>query len=251
MRPEFADFVRLIYHKTKYQDHDTTKNKPNVPGFNSNIWFMNHKHLETVNSNLASKSNEFEALFISALANYVAQQKIKQSQITILSLYIAQVLLIKDSLRKYNLKEIKVVAVDNYQGEENDIILLSLVRSNKDNQIGFLKSFNRVCVALSRAILGFYVIGNFDCIIKGQSAISSNKTKFLWTEIYNLARNKQLTDDHLVFSCQKHNLKNVVRTLEDFKNMPEGGCKKPCIERLQCGHVCEYFCHNFDHERKQ
>jgi superfamily I DNA and/or RNA helicase len=44
-----------------------------------------------------------------------------------------------------------VTAVDNYQGEENDIILLSLVRSNEDGAIGFLKTDNRVCVAISRA----------------------------------------------------------------------------------------------------
>jgi superfamily I DNA and/or RNA helicase len=51
--------------------------------------------------------------------------------------------------------------VDNYQGEENDIILLSLVRSNDDGTIGFLREDNRVCVAMSRAKKGLYVIGNF------------------------------------------------------------------------------------------
>ena len=49
---------------------------------------------------------------------------------------------------------------DNYQGEENDIILLSLVRSNADNRIGFLKIHNRICVALSRARCGLFIIGN-------------------------------------------------------------------------------------------
>ena len=46
---------------------------------------------------------------------------------------------------------VRVTAVDNFQGEESDIILLSLVRSNEDANIGFLKIENRVCVALSRA----------------------------------------------------------------------------------------------------
>ena len=46
---------------------------------------------------------------------------------------------------------VRVTVVDNFQGEENDIILLSLVRSNEDGNIGFLKIENRVCVALSRA----------------------------------------------------------------------------------------------------
>jgi superfamily I DNA and/or RNA helicase len=47
--------------------------------------------------------------------------------------------------------EVKVSTVDGYQGEENDIIILSFVRSNADNRIGFLKTNNRACVALSRA----------------------------------------------------------------------------------------------------
>ena len=49
------------------------------------------------------------------------------------------------------MKGVRVSTVDNFQGEENEIILLSLVRSNTDNKIGFLKMNNRICVALSRA----------------------------------------------------------------------------------------------------
>ena len=49
------------------------------------------------------------------------------------------------------LRGVRVCAVDNFQGEENDIILLSLVRSNKTKQIGFLAEDNRICVSLSRA----------------------------------------------------------------------------------------------------
>ena len=47
-------------------------------------------------------------------------------------------------------KEVKITVVDNFQGEENDIILLSLVRSNREAKIGFLKTENRVCVWLCR-----------------------------------------------------------------------------------------------------
>ena len=49
------------------------------------------------------------------------------------------------------MEEIKVAAVDAYQGEENKIIILSLVRSNKEGKIGFVKTYNRICVAISRA----------------------------------------------------------------------------------------------------
>lgn len=60
------------------------------------------------------------------------------------------------------LADVKCIVVDKYQGEENDIILLSLVRSNADAKIGFLKTENRVCVALSRAKKGLYVVGNME-----------------------------------------------------------------------------------------
>jgi helicase required for RNAi-mediated heterochromatin assembly 1 len=49
------------------------------------------------------------------------------------------------------LRNVKILTVDNYQGEENKIVLLSLVRSNNQNSIGFLGISNRICVALSRA----------------------------------------------------------------------------------------------------
>jgi superfamily I DNA and/or RNA helicase len=57
-----------------------------------------------------------------------------------------------------------VTVVDNYQGEENDIILLSLVRSNPEGRIGFLATENRVCVALSRAKEGLFIVGNMDIL---------------------------------------------------------------------------------------
>jgi superfamily I DNA and/or RNA helicase len=53
-----------------------------------------------------------------------------------------------------------IEVTDNYQGEENEIIILSLVRSNLQKSIGFLKMENRICVALSRARSSFFIIGN-------------------------------------------------------------------------------------------
>lgn len=50
-----------------------------------------------------------------------------------------------------NLNQIQISTVDGYQGKQNDLIILSLVRNNDNNNVGFLKTDNRVCVALSRA----------------------------------------------------------------------------------------------------
>lgn len=61
---------------------------------------------------------------------------------------------------------VHITVVDEYQGEENEIIILSLVRSNVEANIGFLQTENRVCVALSRAKKGFFMIGNMDVLSK-------------------------------------------------------------------------------------
>ena len=61
-----------------------------------------------------------------------------EDQITILTAYNGQVQEIRKELKQspFHLINIKVTSIDNYQGEENDIILLSLVRSNPRGEIG-------------------------------------------------------------------------------------------------------------------
>jgi superfamily I DNA and/or RNA helicase len=68
-------------------------------------------------------------------------------------MYSGQRNLIQDRLRRIgeqDAERIRVSTVDGFQGEENEIIILSLVRSNASS-IGFLRTSNRVCVGLSRA----------------------------------------------------------------------------------------------------
>jgi superfamily I DNA and/or RNA helicase len=64
-------------------------------------------------------------------------------------------------LSPFSLVAVRVTSVDNYQGEENDVIILSLVRNNRGGNVGFLSTDNRVCVALSRARNGLFIFGNF------------------------------------------------------------------------------------------
>ena len=138
---------------------------------------------------------------------------------------------------------VRVCAVDNFQGEENDIILLSLVRSNEEGKIGFLQIENRVCVALSRAKKGFYCTGNIS-LLKEKSE--------LWSKIINDMEGCGSVGKALTLSCQNHPL-NVIHAsrADDFKKAPEGGCTVPCATRLQCGHVCEMVCHPTDPEHKE
>ncbi|UKZ79236.1 hypothetical protein TrVFT333_006986 [Trichoderma virens FT-333] len=58
------------------------------------------------------------------------------------------------------LKSVRAATVDNFQGEEAKVIIISLVRSNLQNKCGFLSTSNRINVLLSRAKHGMYIIGN-------------------------------------------------------------------------------------------
>ncbi|HRD43763.1 MAG TPA: C-terminal helicase domain-containing protein, partial [Ferruginibacter sp.] len=57
-------------------------------------------------------------------------------------------------------KEIRMSTIDSFQGQEKENIILSLVRSNDDGVIGFLKDYRRMNVAVTRAKEQLFVIGD-------------------------------------------------------------------------------------------
>jgi hypothetical protein len=127
-----------------------------------------------------------------------------------------------------------------YLGEENDIILLSLVRSNENNVIGFLKIYNRCCVALSRAKMGFYGIGNFDIL-------SRNSEK--WSNIYSMLYNTYSVGKTITLTCGHHPENDIeALTPQEIaeRNRYSGGCHLECRFPLRCGHLCQLYCHTYD-----
>ncbi len=115
------------------------------------MFFVNHDEKETTINDTMSRKNNHEANFVVELCRYLILQGYDTSQITILTMYSGQLYQIKSLMKSYEiLKGVRATVVDNYQGEENDIMILTFVRSNAVGDIGFLKVSNRVNVALSR-----------------------------------------------------------------------------------------------------
>ena len=86
-----------------------------------------------------------------------AQQKPEDKEVGIITFYSAQSREIK---KKYKGKNYRMDVVDRFQGMERNIIIVSTVRSNPKNNIGFAKEIERINVAFSRARRLLIVVGN-------------------------------------------------------------------------------------------
>ena len=237
MRPEIAALTKRIYDHEIF-DHESVCRFPDISGVTHNVFFIEHCQPEKSEDGLKSYANQHEAEFLVALCNYLLLQGYKKVQITILTMYTGQLLRLQEKMPKRKFEGVKVCAVDNFQGEENDIILLSLVRSNSEGRIGFLGESNRICVALSRARKGLYCIGNFN-LLKSQSK--------LWKEICDDLKAKGAIAESLQLVCKNHNNVTSVRKANEFQ--PLGGCNLPCAVRLPCGHACDKQCHASSHQK--
>jgi superfamily I DNA and/or RNA helicase len=98
------------------------------------------------------------------------KQAQKKVEIGIITFYAAQVAILKQHITKSKVGfnnscfRIKVMSVDGFQGSESDIIILSFVRSNKKSAVGFLKDFQRLNVALTRAKHNLVMFGDADTL---------------------------------------------------------------------------------------
>jgi superfamily I DNA and/or RNA helicase len=115
--------------------------------------------------------NRAEAeLTLMALQHYfekIGKQRILDERIDvgIISPYRAQVQYLRSQLKKKEYFKpfrslISVNTVDGFQGQERDVILISLVRSNDEGQIGFLRDLRRMNVAMTRARMKLIILGD-------------------------------------------------------------------------------------------
>lgn len=128
---------------------------------------------EKIKRSSLSKFNPEEAHLLLKYLQQVYEQmeaalpieEVEAISVGIVSPYSAQVEFLTEQLSNYPLlekyqKNISVKTVDGFQGQERDIIGISLVRSNPDGEIGFLKDIRRMNVAMTRAKKKLVVVGD-------------------------------------------------------------------------------------------
>lgn len=198
MRPEIARLIVPAIYPV-LENHESVRRYSKVPGMAESVFFLTHAEQEQgdkADTDSRSHLNAYEADLTLGLARHLLMQGFETTQITILTTYSGQLLHMRKLRRNHAaLQGVRITVVDNFQGEENDIIILSLVRSNDEANIGFLRIENRICVALSRAKQGFYLVGNMGNL--------TEKSK-LWRQIHGVLKSNGQVGTELPLLCEIH-----------------------------------------------
>ena len=218
-----------------------------------------------------SKTNAWEVEMVAALVSHLVRQTTYEAgDIAVLTPYLGQLRKIKErlassfeivlseqdeaeldledtrqgdtvqnwrpQLRKTTLlKALRLSTVDNFQGEEAKVVVISLVRCNDERKCGFLEISNRINVLLSRAKHGMYIIG---------SANTASPVE-MWAAVLTELKAGGNLGTKLPLRCPRHeDILIEVSKPDDFSIFsPEGGCNQRCVSRLPCGHACPTKCH--------
>ncbi|KAF8877917.1 P-loop containing nucleoside triphosphate hydrolase protein [Infundibulicybe gibba] len=280
MRPEISALIRELTYPD-LTDAADTQGRPNLRGVTNNIVLIDHQHPEDDMPNLSdrndlstsSKQNTHEVEMVLKIVRYLAQQGYGTDKLVILTPYLGQLRNLAESLKQDNdpilndldsfdlvkagllpaataqvaKKPIRLATIDNYQGEESEIVIVSLTRSNSNHDIGFMFSPERLNVLLSRARNALIMIGNTETFSK------SRKGGEIWNKLFGLLKKGNHIYDGLPVACERHpDRKALLCSPADFDNeCPDGGCKEPCGTKLNCGlHDCPSKCHQiYDHSK--
>ncbi|ORY69045.1 uncharacterized protein BCR38DRAFT_455826 [Pseudomassariella vexata] len=269
MHPSVSELIRSTLYPS-LEDGETVNHYPEVLGMKKRLYWLHHEAPEDQASQLdattTSRTNAFEMNMTIALVQHLVRQgSYGPDDIAVITPYLGQLHQLRraidleelevleasrsgdgpDNIPQPNrpvstkttlLKSIRLATVDNFQGEEAKVVVISLVRSNKQNKCGFLSTSNRINVLLSRAQHGMYLIGN------------SNTYRHvnMWAKVLDILVQTGNFGDKLELQCPRHPDTPILVSDPDhfLQFSPEGGCNLPCDRRLPCGHSCISRCHH-------
>ncbi|RLN05787.1 hypothetical protein BBO99_00002835 [Phytophthora kernoviae] len=164
---------------------------------------------EEISSSGTSYLNRTEASNVEKIVTTFLKAGVMPSQIGVVTpyegqrAYVVSYMQRNGPMRSQLYKDVEVASVDSFQGREKDLIILSCVRSNENQGIGFLSDQRRLNVALTRAKYGVIVLGNPRVLAK----------QVLWNTLLNHYRDNQLivegplnnlTPSHMQFPPPRH-----------------------------------------------
>ncbi|KAI1808647.1 P-loop containing nucleoside triphosphate hydrolase protein [Daldinia bambusicola] len=267
MHPSISSLIRNTIYDT-LQDAEKVKDYPEVVGMGKRLFWFDHEKPEARSDpnfpTSTSRTNDFEIEMVSALASHLIRQgAYGRDDIAILTPYLGQLHKLRkrlqgsfelvveardlESLEKEGLdtsleahkqalgKYIRLATVDNFQGEEAKVVIISLVRSNSERQCGFLKTSNRMNVLLSRAQHGMYIVGNSTTYGEVE----------MWAKVISMLTETECIGNKLPLQCPRHKHTPIeISGPDDFVRLsPEAGCSLQCLAELDCGHLCRSKCH--------
>ncbi|KAM0549904.1 hypothetical protein ACHAPJ_009151 [Fusarium lateritium] len=229
MRPEISQLIRTVY--PDLQDHPSVLGRPGVTGMRHNLFWLDHDHMEDTyhdHVHVTSHSNRWEARMATALVRHlIRQREYKPADIALLTPYAGQLrrltnalsnefevfLVEKDtkessqneeceqdpaarrSVEKRRLTQaLRLATVDNFQGEEAKVVIVSLVRNNPEGKVGFLRTENRINVLLSRARHGMYLIGNSSTYLQVP----------MWADVHKQLSDAAAVGKKIELCCPRH-----------------------------------------------
>ncbi|POS78720.1 stage V sporulation protein K [Diaporthe helianthi] len=281
MHPDISLLVRELTYPDLEDDPKTSTRDP-IRGLDDRVIFVNHSHPELQNERIAdrrdegsksSKENDFEARMVLKTVRFLAQQGYGTKNMVVLTPYLGQLRLVRDMLMddvdpvlsdldsheliqaglmtkaaaKVDKSPLRISTIDNYQGEEADIVIVSLTRSNNNGDIGFLAARERLNVLLSRARNCLVMFGNME------TYMHSKKGADTWNPFFKLMKANNYIHDGLPVKCEKHpDRRFLLKEPDDFDVCcPDGGCAEQCDAPLNCGlHNCTMRCHRVDDHSK-
>ena len=260
MHPAISDISRITY--PYLQDHPSTIEHEPTIGLSQRVFWWDHRVPELDDIGVTkSHVNQHEVDMVGGVVQYLLKgSAYSQGDIAVLTPYSGQLARLHDCLKStcniwlnerdreillsQELLEaeegprskddvsvsdmLRISTVDNFQGEEAKVVILTTVRSG--GRPGFLAIPNRINVACSRARNGFYIIGNSETL--GQVD--------MWKDIITLFGTRRGFE--LTTHCPNHpeHCYDVFKP-QDFDSIPE--CSVACDAVLPCGHRCPEKCH--------
>ncbi|CAH8433276.1 unnamed protein product [Schistosoma rodhaini] len=202
MHPALSAFPSNVFYEGSLQNGVTAEDrckKIDFPWPNPDrpMFFYCTSGQEEISGNGVSYLNRTEAATVEKIVTKMLKIGVHPNTIGVITpyegqrAYLAHYLHYSGSLNAKLYQEIEIASVDAFQGREKDYIILSCVRANENQGIGFLNDPRRLNVALTRARYGLIVVGNPKALCKQP----------LWNQLLHFYR-----DQHLLVEGPLNNL---------------------------------------------